>query len=414
MATIVIIGGGFGGLACAQALGAGLRGTAHRVILVDRRNYHLFQPLLYQVATAALSPADIAVPLRHILARYRNVEVMWGEVTGIDVARREVRLDDRPPLTWDRLALATGGHYSWFGHDDWAVHAPGLKTMADARTIRARLLAAFERAEMETDPVRQRQLMTCAIVGGGPTGVEMAGAVAELARWTLRHDFRRADPRQTRIVLIEAGPRVLAGFPESLSRYAETALAKLGVEVRTGARVTAISANHVDIGDEHIPAGTILWAAGMAASAAGRWLGVETDKAGRIPVAPDLSVPDRPGVYAIGDTALCRGADGKPLPGLAQVAQQQGTHLGRALTRNLVDGTPMPPFRFRNRGDTAVIGRHAAVFDFGWARLTGRIAWLLWGLVHIVLLVGFENRVIVGAQWLWNYFTRERGARLIE
>ena len=414
MATVVIIGGGFGGLACAQALGRTLRGTPHRVILIDRRNYHLFQPLLYQVATAALSPADIAVPLRHILARHRNVEVMWGEVAGLDSERCEVLVDEWPPLAWDRLVLATGAHYSWFGHDDWAVHAPGLKTMADARTIRARLLAAFERAEMENDAARQRQLMTCIIVGGGPTGVEMAGAVAELARWTLRHDFRRADPRQTRIVLIEAGPRVLAAFPESLSRYAEKALARLGVEVRTGTRVTAIASDSVDIGDEKIPAGTILWAAGMAASAAGRWLGVTTDKAGRIPVAPDLSVPGRPGVYALGDTALCLGADGKPLPGLAQVAQQQGTYLGRALARNLTDGTPLPPFRFHNRGDTAVIGRHAAVFDFGWARLTGRLAWLLWGFVHIILLVGFENRVIVGAQWLWNYFTRERGARLIE
>jgi NADH:quinone reductase (non-electrogenic) len=410
MATVAIVGGGFGGLACAQALA----GSKHRVVLIDKRNYHLFQPLLYQVATAALSPAHIASPLRHVLARYDNVEVRLGNVTGIDVPGRKVLIEDEPAVDWDRLVLATGATYSWFGHDDWAEIAPGLKTLTDARTVRAKLLRAFELAEIEPDPDRQRQLTTCVIVGGGPTGVELAGAVAELARWTLKNDFRRIDPRRTRILLIEAGPRVLAGFPDKLSVYAVRALEALGVTVRTGQAVTAIDNDGVSLGNERIPAATVLWAAGMAASPAARWLGVPADKAGRLTVNPDLSVPDRSDVYALGDTVVCKGADGSPLPGLAQVAQQQGTFLGRALRRNLTDGTPMPPFRFHNRGNTAVIGRHAAVFDFGWWRFTGRLAWFLWGIIHIVLLIGFENRVIVGTQWIWNYFTRQRGARLIE
>jgi NADH dehydrogenase len=410
MSTVAIVGGGFGGLACAQALA----GSKCRVVLIDKRNYHLFQPLLYQVATAALSPAHIASPLRHILARYDNVEVRLGTVTGIDLEERRVLIEDEPPVAWDRLVIATGASYSWFGHDEWAEIAPGLKTLADARTVRAKLLRAFELAEIEPDPERRRRLMTCVIVGGGPTGVEMAGAVAELARWTLKNDFRRIDPRATRILLVEAGPRILAGFPDKLSAYAVRALESLGVTVRTGQAVTAIDEQGVSLGDERIPAATVLWAAGMAASPAARWLGVPADKAGRISVAADLSVPGRPGVYALGDTVVCRGLDGAPLPGLAQVAQQQGRHLGRALARNLSDGTPVPPFRFHNRGNTAVIGRHAAVFDFGWWRITGHLAWLMWGIIHIVLLVGFENRVIVTTQWIWNYFTRERGARLIE
>lgn len=410
MSVVVILGGGFGGLACTKALG----GTPHKVVLIDQRNYHLFQPLLYQVATAALSPADVAAPLRHILARYPNVEVLWGEATGVDVRQRLVLIKDQPPVSWDRLVIATGATYSWFGHPEWAAVAPGLKTLREARAIRAKLLGAFERAELEPDAERQRQLMTCAIVGGGPTGVEMAGAVVELARWTLRKDFRRIDPRHARILLLEAGPRILAGFPESLSRYAERVLRQLGVEVHTGRPVTAIDGTGLNLGDERIPASVVLWAAGMAASPAGRWLDVATDKAGRIRVGPDLSVPDRPDVYALGDTALTRGEGDAPLPALAQVAQQQGKHLGLALARQLSDGTPVPPFRFHNRGNTAVIGRHAAVFDFGWATFTGHAAWFLWGLIHIILLVGFENRLVVSILWLWNYFTGERGARLIE
>ena len=407
-ATVVILGGGFAGLACAQALA----GSAWRVVLVDRRNYHLFQPLLYQVATAALSPGDIAAPLRHVLSRYPNVEVRLGEATGIDLAGRKLLIEGQPPLAWDRLVLAAGGAYSWFGHDDWAAIAPGLKSLADARSIRAKLLSAFERAEIETDPERRKQLMTCVIVGGGPTGVEMAGAVAELLRWTLRHDFKRIDPAAARVVLVEAGPRLLQAFPESLSAYAARALKGLGVEVLTARMVSAVDDDGVSLGDERLPAATVLWAAGLAASVAGRWLGVETDRAGRVPVASDLSVPGLDGVYVLGDLALTLDANGRPLPGLAQVAQQQGLYLGRVLARNAPGKAP--PFRFHDRGNTAVIGRHAAVFDFGRFRLTGRVAWLLWGFVHVYLLIGFQNRVSVATQWVWNYLTRERGARLID
>ena len=408
--TIAIVGGGFGGLACAHALA----GAPCRVVLIDRRNYHLFQPLLYQVATAALSPADIAAPLRHILARHRNIEVRMGEVTGIDLEARQLAVRDQPPLEFDRLVLASGARYSWFGHDDWAANAPGLKSLADARAIRARLLTAFELAEAEPDPDRQRRLLTIAIVGGGPTGVEMAGAVAELARWTLRHDFRLIDPRGARVVLIEAGPRLLAGFPERLSRYAERSLQTLGIEVRTRAAVTGVDAGGVSLASERIEASTVLWAAGVAASPAAAWLGVELDRAGRAPVGPDLSVHGLEGVYAIGDVALSLDGQGAPLPGLAQVAHQQGQWLGRALRRNLERGAPIGAFRFASRGDTAVIGRHAAVFVIGGLGFSGRLAWMLWGLIHIYLLVGFGNRLVVATQWFWSYLTRERGARLIE
>ena len=405
-AVTAILGGGFGGLACARALARG----PGPVVLVDRRNFHLFQPLLYQVATAALSPGDVASPLRHVLARHDNVEVRLGNVTGVDLRRRLLLIEDQASVEWNRLVIATGGAYSWFGHDDWEAVAPGLKTLADARAIRARLLGTFEQAEAEADPAIQRQLMTIVLVGGGPTGVELAGAVAELARWTLRNDFRRIDPRTARVVLVEAGPRLLASFAPELSAYAAGALEQLGVEVRLGQAVTGVDASGVQLGPERIMAGVVLWAAGVAASPAGRWLGVETDRQGRIRVGRDLSVPGLPGVYAIGDTALTPGEDGKPLPALAQVAQQQGEHLGRALAK----GGTVSPFRFRNRGDTAVIGRHAAVIDFGQVRFTGRIAWLLWGLIHVFLLVGFGNRILVTTQWIWSYLTGERAARLID
>ena len=407
-ATVVILGGGFGGLACAQ----GLAGSPHRVVLVDRRNYHLFQPLLYQVATAALSPGDIAAPLRHVLSRYPNVEVRLGEATGVDLAAHLLLIKDQPPLAWDRLVLATGAAYSWFGHDDWAAAAPGMKTLADARAVRAKLLSAFEQAEIEPDPERRRSLMTCVIVGGGPTGVEMAGAVTELLRWTLRDDFRRIDPTSASVLLVEAGPRLLPAFPESLSAYALRQLERMGVKVLTGRAVTAVDADGVNLGEQRIAAATVLWAAGVAASPAGRWLGVETDRAGRLPVAPDLSVPGLEGVYVLGDLALTMDEYGRPLPGLAQVAQQQGHYLGRVLAGDL--SVKPPPFRFHDRGNTAVIGRHASVFDFGRFQLTGRPAWLLWGLVHVYLLVGFQNRLSVAVQWVWNYLTRERGARLID
>jgi len=406
---VVIIGAGFGGLACAAALG----GTGLRVTVIDRRNYHLFVPLLYQVATAALSPADIAQPIRKILSRHRNVEVVLGNVTGIDTAGRHVTLDDGNRVPYDRLVVATGSAYSYFGHDEWASVAPGLKTVEDAQYIRARLLGCLERAELTTDPERRAMLMTSVIVGGGPTGVELAGAIAELTRFALARDFRHIDPRAARILLVEAGPRLLGSFPEPLSDYARRTLERLGVTVMTGQAVERIEPEGVTIAGRFIPAGTMVWGAGVQASPAGKWLGVETDRAGRIKVAADLSVIGLEGVYALGDTALATGEDGKPLPGLAQVAKQQGHHLGTALAANVARGTAMPPFRFRNRGNTAIVGRSAAVFDFGTRRLKGWFAWVLWAIVHVYLLVGFEKRLLVSLQWLWRYLTYERGARLI-
>lgn len=404
-----MVGAGFGGLACAAALG----GTDIRVTVIDRRNYHLFVPLLYQVATAALSPADIAQPIRRVLSRHPNVAVVLGAVVGIDRAERRVRLDDGGVVPYDRLVVATGSSYSYFGHDEWAEVAPGLKTVEDAQYIRARLLGCFERAELTTDPEEQRMLMTSVIVGGGPTGVELAGAMTELTRFALARDFRRIDPRAARILLVEAGPRVLGTFPEPLSDYARQALERLGVTVMTGQAVERIEPGGVTIAGRFIPAGTMVWGAGVKASPAAQWLGVETDRAGRVKVETDLSVPGLEGVYALGDTALAAGEDGKPLPGLAQVAKQQGEHLGRSLAANILHGAAMPPFRFRNRGNTAIVGRSAAVFDFGTRRMKGWFAWLLWAIVHVYLLVGFEKRLLVSLQWLWRYLTYERGARLI-
>jgi NADH dehydrogenase len=406
---IVIVGAGFGGLACAKELG----GKPVRVTLIDRHNYHLFVPLLYQVATAALSPADIARPIRRILSRYGNIDVILGEVVAADPAARTVRLADGTAISYDRLVLAAGSSYSYFGHPEWASRALGPRTLEDARALRTRILTAFERAETTADPALQDVLMTTVIIGGGPTGVEMAGSVAELARHALARDFRHIDPRRARIILVEAGDRILSGFPKALADYAEKALEQLGVTVLTGHAVEAIDDNGVVVAGKRIDAGTLIWGAGVQASPAGRWLGIETDRAGRIAVAPDLSAPGFPGVYALGDTALSKGRDGTPLPGLAQVADQQGRHLGRALAANIAEGAPLPPFRFHNRGNTAIIGRHAAIFDFGRWRLKGRLAWLLWALVHVYLLVGFEKRLLVAMQWLWLYLTYDRGARLI-
>jgi NADH dehydrogenase len=406
---VVIVGAGFGGLACAKELGK----AAARVTVVDRRNYHLFVPLLYQVATAALSPADIARPIRRILGRCRNMDVVLGEVVGIDSAARIVTLRDGATLRYDRLVVATGSEYFYFGHPEWAPHAPGPLTLEDARRIRTRLLTSFERAETSRDPAEQEALMTVAIVGGGPTGVEMAGAVAELTRHALARDFRRIDPRHARIVLIEAGPRLLPAFPEPLADYARTALERLGVTVITGEAVETIDAHGIAVAGKRIAARTVIWGAGAKASPAAAWLGVPADRAGRIAVNPDLSVAGLSGVYVLGDTALAKGGDGTPLPALAQVAAQQGRHLGRALRANLENGKPLPPFKFHNRGNTAIVGRHAAVFDFGWTQLKGRFAWLLWALIHVYLLVGFDNRLRVTLQWIWAYITYERGARLI-
>jgi NADH dehydrogenase len=406
---VVIVGAGFGGLACARRLG----GSAARVTVIDRRNYHLFVPLLYQVATAALSPADIARPIRRMVARHRNISVVLGEVIGIDVDTRLIRVADAPDIQFDILIVATGSTYSYFGHDDWAQAAPGPRSIAEARTIRTKLLLAFERAEITSDPEERSRLLTTVVVGGGPTGVEMAGAVAELTRHSLARDFRNIDPTAARILLVEAGPRLLPAFPQSLSDYARESLERLGVTVLTGQSVDDVRPGEVTIDGRRERAGCIIWGAGVQASPVARWLGVAPDGAGRVPVNPDLSAVGFDGVYVIGDSAALAGEDGRPLPALAQVAHQQGRHLGRALRNSLADGKPLPAFRFRSRGNTAIVGRNAAVFDFGWLRLKGRIGWMLWAIVHIYLLTGFENRLLVAVHWFWLYLTYERGARLI-
>lgn len=402
---VVIIGGGFGGLACARALA----GSDVDVTLIDRRNYHLFQPLLYQVSTAALSPADVAVPLRSILSRAQNVTVLMAEVAGVDTVAREVKLTDGDVRHYDQLVIATGAVYNYFGNDDWARHAPAPKTVASALDIRARLLGAFERAERCKDPAARAALLTFVVVGGGPTGVEIAGTVAELARRTLARDFRNINPAAAKVILVEGGKRLLSAFPEDLSDYTHRALERLGVRVRLGTPIDRIDDEGVVVGDERIPASVVVWGAGTTAAPGAEWIGGTDDRAGRIPVEPNLSVPAKPGVYAIGDVALLE-QDGQPLPGLAQVAQQQGTFLGRELRR----GPVARPFRFRTKGDTAVIGRHAAIYTYGRFNMKGHTAWALWGIVHVYLLIGFQQRATVMVQWMWRYLTAERGARLIE
>jgi NADH dehydrogenase len=405
---IVIIGAGFGGLAVAR----GLARAPAEIILIDRQNHHLFQPLLYQVATAGLSPADIAWPVRHLMRRQANAQVLMADVTGLDVSRKSVLVGGKP-VAYDLLVLATGATHGYFGHDEWAAHAPGLKTIDDAIAIRRRILLAFERAEMAADPADAARLLTVAIVGGGPTGVELAGAIAELARRALARDFRAIDPQQARVLLIEAGPRLLAGFPEPLSRYTETALARLGVDVRLGVPVTRCGADGIRIGAEHVQAGTIVWAAGVTASAAARWLGVEPDRAGRVPVTAALQAPGHADVWVIGDTAAARNPDGTTLPGIAPVAKQQGDYVARAIAARIAGRAPLPPFRYRDRGLLATVGRKAAVIAWRSLRLSGWPAWWLWGAAHVYFLVSARNRLIVVTQWLWSYAFFERGARLI-
>jgi NADH dehydrogenase len=404
---IVIVGAGFAGLAVAQ----GLRRADAEVTLIDRQNHHLFQPLLYQVATAGLSPAEIAWPVRHLLRRQANTRVLMGDVTAVDTGRKVVMLGARP-IAYDFLVLATGATHGYFGHDDWAEHAPGLKTLDDAIAIRRRILLAFERAEMASNPDDCARLLTIAIIGGGPTGVELAGAVAELSRRALARDFRAIDPSRTRVLLIEAGPRLLANFPESLSRYTEAALARLGVEVRLGIAVTDCQADGIRIGSTHVAAGTILWAAGVRASPAAPWLGVEPDRAGRVPVTAGLTAPGHADVYVVGDTAFAQNPDGTVQPGIAPVAKQQGAYVARAILARLAGRAP-PPFVYRDRGLLATIGRKAAVISYRGLRLRGWMAWWLWGAAHVYFLVSLRNRVIVVTQWLWSYLVFERGARLI-
>ena len=406
-ARVVIVGAGFGGLSAAKALA----GSAFDVTIIDRHNYHLFQPLLYQVATAGLSPAEIASPIRSILARARNVNVVLGKVSGIDVAQRVVIAEGRR-IPFDHLILATGAQHAYFGHDDWAASAPGLKTIDDATDIRRRILLAFEKAETEEDPHERARLLNFVIVGGGPTGVEMAGAIAELANRALAADFRAIDPRSARIILVEAAPRLLTPFDPSLSQAAKRSLEQLGVTVRLGAAVTAVDADGVSIGADRIEARTVIWGAGVTASPAGLWLGAATDRAGRVKVAPDLSVPGHPDIFVLGDTATLDGADGKPLPGVAPVAKQQGAYVARLLLARR-NGKTLPAFRYRDFGSLATIGRKRAVVQMGRLRLEGFIAWLIWCVAHIYFLIGFRNRLIVATNWLWNYATFQRGTRLI-
>jgi NADH dehydrogenase len=406
---IVIIGAGFAGLACAKALG----NAPARVTVIDRANYHLFVPLLYQVATAALSPADIARPIRRILGRYKNIDVLLGNVTGVDTAARMVATDAGTVGPYDKLVIATGSVYSYFGHPQWMAFAKGPRSLQDARAIRTQLLTAFEYADSAVDPAERDRLMTVIVVGGGPTGVEMAGSVAELARHALARDFRHIDPRRARILLVEAGPRLLASFPQSLADYAEKALTKLGVTVMLGQPVENLTAEGATVGGRMIAAATMIWGAGIQAAPGVAMIGVPLDRAGRVAVGPDLSVPDLPGVYVLGDSALALDEHGQPFPALAQVAAQQGAYVGRALAAEARGKAVSRPFRFHNRGNTAIIGRNAAVFDFGRWHLRGRLGWFLWAFVHVYLLVGFENRLQVVVHWLWSYITYERGARLI-
>ena len=405
---IVIVGAGFGGLAAAH----GLAGAPVDVTVIDRRNYHLFQPLLYQVATAGLSPAQIASPIRAILRRAANVRVVLGRVGGIDKERRLVTVD-QSTIAYDHLVLATGARHSYFGRDDWESAAPGLKKIDDAIGIRRRLLTAFEDAESASSPELRRRLLTFVVIGGGPTGVEMAGAIAELARVALRRDFRNIDPADARVVLVEAGKRLLPTFPTILGDAACDSLQQLGVEVRLGTAVTQCDSEGVTIGEERLAAATIVWGAGVMASAAAQWLGVAKDRAGRVVVGPDLTVAGCPEISCIGDTAYAVDAAGKPLPGLAPVAKQQGAYVARRL-RAAISGKVAPrPFRYRGWGTMATIGSRAAVADLGWVKLDGTLAWLLWSAVHVSFLIGFRNRLVVMLDWLWSYFTFQSGARLI-
>ena len=404
---VVIVGAGFGGLRAARAL----RDAPVKVTVIDRQNHHLFQPLLYWVATAGLSPADICSPIRSILRKQKNTEVFMEEVTGVDVQEQRVLMGDRAE-PYDYLVLATGAHDNYFGHPEWERSAPGLKSIEDARSIRRKILLAFEAAEIETDREKVKELLTFVLVGAGPTGVEMAGAIAELAHKALASDFRHIDTRMTRIILIEAAPRILAAFPESLARRTRKRLVSMGVEVHTGTPVTNIDEHGVVLDGERINASTIIWGAGVSASPAGQWLGVGVDRAGRVNVASDLSVSGHPNVFVIGDTASFM-QNGKPLPGVAQVAIQGGNYVASVISYRVKGKELNKPFHYRDKGNLATVGRSYAIVDISHIRLTGFFAWLMWLAVHIYFLVGFRNRLVAIFQWAWEYLTYSRGARLI-
>jgi NADH dehydrogenase len=403
---VVIVGGGFGGLNAARALNR----APVRVTLIDRRNHHLFQPLLYQVAMAGLSPSDIAMPIRRILRHQKNAEVLLAEATAIDLAAKTITLD-KGSARYDYLIVATGARHSYFGHEEWTANAPGLKSIGDALEIRRRVLSAFEEAEREPDPAKRHAWLTFVIVGAGPTGVELSGALCEIARHALARDFRHIDPTQAQVILLEGSPRVLPPYTPELSEKARQQLVKLGVDVRTDKVVTSIDADGVNIGDERIETHTVLWAAGVMASRLGKALDVPVDRAGRVIVGPDLSIPGHPEVFVIGDLASLT-IDGKPVPGVAPAAMQEGKHTARNILR-AIRGEPLLAFRYHDKGSLATIGRSAAVADLGKIKLSGVPAWLAWLFIHILFLIGFRNRVLVLIQWAWSFFSYDRGARLI-
>jgi NADH dehydrogenase len=404
---VLILGAGFGGLETAKTL----RHAPVDITLIDRQNYHCFQPLLYQVATAALSPADVAWPIRHILRQQKNATVLMAEVNGIDPATRIVTTE-AGPFSFDFLVIATGARNSYFGHHHWAELAPGLKRIEDATRIRRNILSAFEEAELARDEAERKRLLTFVIIGGGPTGVEMAGAIAEIARQTLARDFRRIDPRTARIVLIEAGPRLLPTFSERHSNYAREALTAMGVDVMTSSPVLECDRRGVNVTSGRIEAGSVIWAAGITASPAAQWVPAERDRGGRVVVGSDLSLPDFSNIFVIGDTASVKDVSGRPVPGLASAAKQMGNYVGRLIAAR-VAGQSLPPFRYRHQGSLATIGRRAAVVELGHIQLRGFIGWLFWSAVHIYFLIGLRNRFVVAITWLWSYITFKRGARLI-
>ena len=405
---VVIVGAGFGGLQAAF----GLAGAPVTVTLVDRRNHHLFQPLLYQVATASLATSEIAWPIRYLLRGRPEVTTLFATVSGVDASEKRVLLDDGDALPYDTLILATGARHAYFGHDEWEPFAPGLKTLEDATTLRRRILVAFERAERESDPQRRAALLTFVIVGAGPTGVELAGTIAELAQDTLPPDFRNIDTHKARVVLIEAGPRVLSGFDDDLSSYAQRSLESIGVEVMLNHAVTECSADHVVYGGNRLETTTIIWAAGVRASPAAEWLGAAADRAGRVQVLPDLTVPGHPDIFAIGDTVVIAGPDGAPVPGIAPAAKQQGRYVADTIKARL-KSAKTAPFRYKHAGSLAQIGKRLAVIDFGRIKLRGTIAWWLWGIAHIYFLIGLRNRLSFAISWLWIHARDQRAARLI-
>jgi NADH:quinone reductase (non-electrogenic) len=406
---VVIVGAGFGGLETTYRLA----GAPVEITLIDRRNHHLFQPLLYQVATASLATSEIAWPIRYLLRDRPDVTTLFANASGVDAAGKRVLLEDGSSIPYDTLVLATGARHAYFGHDEWEPFAPGLKTLEDATTLRRRILVAFERAERETDPQKRDALLTFVIIGAGPTGVELAGTIADLANDTLPKDFRHIDTRKARVVLIEAGNRVLAGFPDDLSDYALTSLQRLGVEVMFGAPVTDCSADGVVFGGNKLKARTIIWAAGVRASRAAEWLGAPADRAYRLKVEPDLTVPGHPDIFAVGDTTTIAGPDGNPVPGIAPAAKQQGRYVAD-LIRARLEGRTLPPFRYKHAGSLAQIGKRLAVIDFGRGiKLRGALAWWIWGIAHIYFLIGLRNRLSVAMTWLWIHARDQRAARLI-